>query len=151
MLHDANADAIGEQIAEQALDEDRRTGEELADCDGGQFEGDQPPDSVPIGGLVDRMNHGIDNPLADQEACNRHQGAERAQHHHCDGEGRVCRPDERDERGDVAKRGKAFAPRGLPIIDECSSHGLSIKLSNWRASRGSPPRASERVASAGSV
>ena len=43
VLHDADADAIREQVAEQSLDEGRRAREQLTADDGAHFDGDEHP------------------------------------------------------------------------------------------------------------
>jgi hypothetical protein len=135
--HDAHADAVGEEVAKEAFDEDLPAGDQLGEDNNADFQAHQLPDVRPVGvmrgeGCVDL----IDDVAADPELGDRGERPDRPQEQHRRRERAAGLPNQAGELEDVAKGGEAVAPPGLVRRVGLGWHELGERDRGGRVGRG---------------
>jgi hypothetical protein len=111
VLHEAHARRVGEAVAQQALEQRRRAGEQVAAHHQGDLERHEAPEPPGVAAAALRRDHRVDDELPDPQREHRHPGAHEPQRGHAGRVPAVRAPHEAEERGHVAERGEAVAPR----------------------------------------
>ena len=145
MLHQPHADAVREQVAEQALEQRRQPGEPFSRHGDAQLEPHEPAQVPPVhrrpppAGRAHphRGDHPVDDQLADPQDREGHERADRPQHENRHGVAAVGLVHELQQRGDVLQRLEPLAPGGgLPIGPGEQAPGLRHDAVRDEAGRG---------------
>jgi hypothetical protein len=80
VLHEADADAVAEEITQQALDETRRAREQLAHDHDAELDGDERRDGPPRPSIPLRRHHAVDDELSDPQRDDRNECANEPEH-----------------------------------------------------------------------
>ena len=117
VLHQPHADSVGEQVAQQALEQRGEPRQSLAPDRDGELEHHQAAEMPPVhlsarGPRLHRGDHAVDDQLADPQHRQRDERPHRAQHEDARGVATVGLEHQLEEWRDVLERLEPFAPAG---------------------------------------
>lgn len=115
MFHQQDAGAIGDEIAEKALDQRRSSGEKLPRDDDANLERYELPQSSWVGGRSSHCDNSVNNELADPEGRDRCDRTNEPQPDGCAKEPGVGLPNQTEVWWDEAKRLDLFTKPWLAI------------------------------------
>ena len=130
VLHQSNAHAVREQVAEQAFDELRRAAKRVAADGDRELDSDEQRQIPPVGSIRPRPNDFVDDQLSDPERRDGDEGAHDPQHGGGEGKPAIGLPDEGEQRRDIAHRGEALTPGealGFAVCREWSAGSHPLK------------------------
>src|SRR2546423_4047776 len=110
VLHQSHAHRVGEEVAEEALDEGRRASEYLAGQHDAELEREVAPHLSKAASAAPGRNYRVDYQLSDPEGRYRYQRADDPQYDHRSRVTAVRSPDETEERGHISQRRQTLAP-----------------------------------------
>jgi hypothetical protein len=116
VAHQAHADVVREQVAEQRLDERRCPGEQLTDDDDRELERDDSPQVAERSARLSREQHDlVDDQLGCPQRGDGHEGAHESERHHRHGQSAMRLPHEPHELRQISQHFEARTHSARPF------------------------------------